>query len=224
MNVIALALSIQVAVIAPIAVHALSPGKPVAIDFGLTTIGPPPAGFTVALTGQGVPPQWVVIEDTTAPSSRNRVAAETSGDATDNRFPLLIYDGLDARDVQVTVRFKPVLGKVDQAAGVAVRIRDANNYYVVRANALEDNVRLYKVVNGKRHQFAGRDVKVPAGRWHTLGLKIEAARIDIFFDDKPLFSATDSTFAGPGKIGLWTKADSLTYFDDLTIKLIPQGD
>jgi hypothetical protein len=221
MDVIALALSIPVAVTAPIAVQAQSPGKPVAIDFGLTTIGAPPAGFTVALTGQGVPPRWIVIEDTTAPSGGSRVATETSGDATDNRFPLLIYAGLDAKDVQVTVRFKPVSGKVDRAAGLAVRLKDANNYYVVRANALEDNVRLYKVVNGKRHQFAGRDVKVPTDSWHTLGLKIESNRIDVFFDGQHLFNATDNTFAESGKVGLWTKADSLTYFDNLAITSLP---
>jgi hypothetical protein len=224
MGVNALALSILVAATAPIAVQAQSPGKPVKIGFGSTATGAQPSGFIVALTGQGVPPRWVVIEDATAPSGSNRVAAETSGDTTDNRFPLLIYDGLDAKDVQVTVRFKPVSGKVDQAAGLAVRLRDANNYYIVRANALEDNVRLYKVVAGKRHQFAGRDVKVPAGRWHTLGIKIESNRIDVFFNGRELFSATDKTLADSGKVGLWTKADSLTYFDDLTIKLIPQGD
>ena len=97
-----------------------------------------------------------------------RVVAETSGDRTNDRFPLLILDGFEARDVQVAVAFKPVSGRVDQAAGIVVRLKDANNYYIARANALEDNVRLYKVVGGKRSQFAGKDVPIPSGLWETL--------------------------------------------------------
>ena len=144
--------------------------------------------------------------------------AETSGDRTSNRFPLAILKDFEARDVEVKVHFKPVSGKVDQAAGLAVRLRDPDNYYIARANALEDNVRLYKVVDGKRQQFAGVDVEVPNGRWQELGLRVEGDRLTVSLDGEELFGATDRTFAKAGRVGLWTKADSLTHFDDLVVR------
>jgi hypothetical protein len=102
------------------------------------------------------------------------VLAETSGDRTSDRFPLAILKDFEATNVEVKVRFKPISGKVDQAAGLMVRVRDEDNYYVARANALEGNVRLYKVVDGRRRQFAGVDVEVPRGRWQELGLRSRA--------------------------------------------------
>ena len=102
-----------------------------------------------------------------------------------------------------------------------VRVRNEDNYYIARANALEDNVRLYKVVDGKRQQFAGVDVEVPAGGWQELGLKVEGDRLTVSLDGKELFGATDRTFAEAGRVGLWTKADSLTHFDDLVVRQLP---
>ena len=128
-------------------------------DFEGTQVGSVPPGFSPGLTGKGTPPAWKVIDDPTAPAGP-RVVAETSGDRTSDRFPLLILDNFEARDVQVSVAFKPVSGRIDQAAGIGVRLKDANNYYIARANALEGNVRLYKVVGGQRSQFAGKDVEV----------------------------------------------------------------
>src|SRR5437764_1953756 len=107
-----------------------------------------------AITGSGAPAQWELLADATAPSKR-KVLAQTSADKTDYRFPLAIFDAPVAADVEVAVKFKPVAGEVDRAAGIAVRLADKDNYYVVRANALEDNVRLYRVVKGQRIQFAG---------------------------------------------------------------------
>jgi hypothetical protein len=147
--------------------------------------------------------------------------AETSGDRTNDRFPLLILDGFEARDVQVSVAFKPVSGRVDQAAGIVVRLKDANNYYIARANALEGNVRLYKVVGGKRSQFAGKDVPIPSGRWETLGLGVQGDRLEVRLNGEILFEARDQTFKDAGKAGLWTKADSVTYFDDLRAEALP---
>jgi hypothetical protein len=115
------------------------------------------------------------------------------------------------------VRFKPVGGTVDQAGGIAVRLADPDDYYVVRANALEDNVRFYRVVSGRRQQIQGANLKVAANQWHMLGLRAEGDRFAVSFDDKPLFAAQDSTFANPGKVALWTKSDSVTHFDTIAI-------
>jgi hypothetical protein len=176
-----------------------------------------PPSFETGLTGKGGPVRWERLRDEDAPNGPT-VLAETSGDATSDRFPLAILENFEARDVAVSVRFKPVAGEVDQAAGLVVRLRDEDNYYIARANALEDNVRLYKVVDGKRRQFAGVDVEVPAGKWQELGLKAEGERLTVSLDGEELFGATDRTFAEAGKVGLWTKADSITYFDELIVR------
>jgi hypothetical protein len=187
------------------------------LDFDKFEMGKTPAGFSTALTGSGGPVSWVIREDSTAPSG-GKVLAQTSTDKTDYRFPLCVYDEFTAKDVEVSVKFKAVSGKVDQAAGLVARFRDKDNYYITRANALENNVRLYKVAGGSRKQFAGTKMKVPSGEWHTLKLEVKGKHFEVFFDDKLLFEADDDTFKGAGKVGLWTKADSVTYFDDLKIE------
>ncbi len=187
------------------------------LDFDTFEVGKTPAGFSTALTGGGGPVSWVIQEDSTAPSG-GKVLAQTSTDKTDYRFPLCVYDPLTAKDVEVSVKFKTVSGKVDQAAGLVARFTDKDNYYIVRANALEDNVRLYKVVGGSRKQFAGTKMKVSSGEWHTLKLEVKGKHFEVFFDDKILVEADDDTFKDAGKVGLWTKADSVTYFDDLKIE------
>ena len=120
----------------------------------------------------------------------------------------------------VSVRFKPVSGTVDQAAGLVAQLRDRRNYYLARANALEDNVRLYRVVDGRRVQFAGADVPVPRDRWQTLGLRAEGDRFEVSPDGRVLFAAADRTFADARRVGLWTKADSLTHFDALEVEAL----
>jgi len=189
---------------------------PMIIDLSSMPTGATPVGFTEALTGHGGPVRWVVLNEQSAPTG-GKVIAETSNDTADYRFPLCIYDNLTARDVSVSVHFKPVAGSIDQAGGIIVRAQDDQNYYVARANALEDNVRLYKVVAGQRRQIAGHNTKVAAGRWHTLALKVEGDLLEVVFDGIRVIQTHDATFAGPGKVGLWTKADSLTYFNELTI-------
>jgi hypothetical protein len=136
---------------------------------------------------------------------------------TDNRFPLCTLNDLSAKDVDVSVRFKAVAGKVDQAGGLVARFKDKDNYYITRANALENNVRLYKVVDGSRKQFAGVNAKVTSGEWHTLRLVANGSHFEVFFDGKSLFTADDDTLKDAGRVGLWTKADSVTLFDDLRI-------
>jgi hypothetical protein len=132
-------------------------GETVTLDFDTTAVGSLPAVFSTALTGRGAPGAWRILEDPTAPSG-GKVLAQTSTDKTSSRFPLCVYNPLTATDVSVSVRFKAVAGTVDQAAGLVARFTDQDNYYIVRANALENNVRLYKVARGDRKQFAGRDV------------------------------------------------------------------
>src|SRR5206468_8388613 len=133
------------------------------------------------------------------------------------RSPLAVYQPILAANVEVSVHFKPVAGKVDQAGGIAVRLASADDYYVVRANALEDNIRFYRVVKGSRQQIQGANLKVAPNQWHTLGLRAEGDRFTVSFDGKPLFTAQDSTFVSPGKVALWTKADSITHFDTISI-------
>jgi hypothetical protein len=186
------------------------------IEIGQMPIGSKPFGFTEALTGQGEAVKWRVLEDPSAPA--RKVIAETSRDTADYRFPLCIYDGLNAKDVKVTIRFRPVDGSVDQAGGIVARLQDPDNYYVVRANALENNVRLYKVVDGVRRQIAGKNHDVAGGVWHTLALAIEGDQLEVFFNDARLIQIRDQTFPRTGKIGIWTKADSLTHFAQIDIE------
>ncbi|MBI2840406.1 MAG: DUF1080 domain-containing protein [Acidobacteria bacterium] len=191
-------------------------GQTLAADFDKDKTGGAPPGFHSARTGQGPEGTWVVVTDTTAPSKTN-VVAQTSGDRTDYRFPLLIADHGSYKDLDLIVKFKAVDGEVDRAAGLVFRLVDANNYYVVRANALEDNLRLYHVVDGTRRQFAGANFKVTAGEWHELKVDCVGNRITCYYDGQKKIEATDDTFKEAGKIGLWTKADSLTHFDDLRV-------
>jgi 3-keto-disaccharide hydrolase len=191
-------------------------GQQLAYNFDNDPVGAPPAKFHSARTGQGSESKWAVMADPTAPSKPN-VAAQTSTDKTDYRFPLLIADEGSFRDLDISVKFKAVSGSVDQAAGLVFRLKDANNYYVVRANALEDNYRLYHVVNGSRKQFAGANFKVTSGAWHELRVEATGNKFTCYFDGTKKIEATDDTFKDAGKVGLWTKADSVTYFDDLRV-------
>ena len=189
----------------------------VAID--KMTVGAAPADFEFARSGQGRPAQWAVVADPSA--AGGRAIEQTSTDTTDYRFPLAVHKTVSSANLAVTLRFKAVAGKVDQAGGIAVRLSDADNYYVVRANALEDNVRFYRMVKGRREQLEGVNTKVTANEWHQLGLRAEGERFTITFDGKPLFTATDRTFVRAGKIALWTKADSVTRFDRIEIRTLP---
>jgi len=190
--------------------------QPIAVALGGAPPGQLPQGFSVARTGQGAPAAWSVVDDASVPEGR--ALAQTSSEQTDYRFPLAIYDGVVAKDVEVVVRFKAVAGRVDRAGGIAVRLSDADNYYVLRANALEDNVNFYHVVRGTRRQIHGANAKVASDRWHTLRLKAVGDQFTIGFNDQTLFSVSDRTFGNAGKIALWTKADSVTRFANLTIR------
>ncbi len=200
----------------PAPTGALAPAKTLVYNFDGDAAGKPPAHFHFARTGQGTEGTWVVQQDATAPSKPN-VLAQTSTDATDYRFPLAILDEGSFQDVAVSVKFKAVAGKVDQAGGIVFRLQDPNNYYIVRANALEDNYRLYHVVAGRRRQFAGVNLRVTSNQWHTLRVEVVGDEFKCYYDGELKITAKDDTFKGPGKVALWTKADSVTYFDDLEI-------
>jgi hypothetical protein len=194
------------------------------VDFDNDTAGKAPHTFKTALTGRGKTGQWVVKEVSDAPSGRN-VLAQVSADSTSYRFPVCVLDTFTGKDVDVSVRFKPVSGKVDQAAGLVWRYKNKDNYYIVRANALEENVVLYKVQDGKRTDLPlvgagrtyGKKTPVPSGKWSTLRVVAKGNQFTVYVNEKELFAVEDATFPNTGKVGLWTKADSVTYFDDLAI-------
>jgi hypothetical protein len=189
-------------------------GKQFAYDFDHNTPGQLPSKFHSAKTGGGTQEKWAVTVDPSAPSKPN-VVVQTSTDQTDYRFPMLISDEGSFQDLEVSVKFKAVSGSIDRAAGLVFRLRDPNNYYIVRANALENNYRLYHVVNGRRSQFAGANLKVTSGQWHELRVEVVGNKITCYYDGAKKIEATNDTFKDAGKIRLWTKADSVTYSDDL---------
>jgi len=183
--------------------------------FEADAVGGPPRGWILTMTGRGTP-KWTVERD-----QDGELVLKQSGKAT---YPLALKEATNIRDGFVEVRFKPISGSEDRAGGIVWRAKDANNYYVVRANALEDNVVLYKTVNGVRSsldlvgQKGGYGIKtaVPANQWHTLRVEFAGARFNVVFNGKPLFAVEDATFSQAGMVGLWTKADSVTAFSGLT--------
>lgn len=191
------------------------------ITFGGAQPGPLPKEFVSALTGNGSAGRWQVVEDASAEG--NRALAQLCEDKTDDRFPLAIYMPTLPGDLEAHVRFKVVSGSVDQAGGLALRLQSAQNYYLARANALEDNVRFYRVKGGRREELAGANVKVTANEWHTLSLRAQANRFVVSFDGKALIDARDETFSSPGKVALWTKADSVTRFDRIEISPLSES-
>lgn len=180
--------------------------------------GEVPAGWTATKTGSGKP-EWTVEKENSAPSKPN--VLKQSGEAD---YPICLKDETSLKDGFVEVKFKPVSGKEDQAGGIIWRAKDADNYYVCRANALENNVVLYKTENGKRKSLdivgrkGGYGVKEPtsSGKWHTLRVEFAGNRCKVSLNGKHLFDVDDATFKEAGKVGLWTKADSVTLFDDFT--------
>lgn len=187
--------------------------KVVSHDFEGATAGRVPKGWAVARTGTGEGSAWAVVEDKTAPKGAKALAQTAESPAA--MFNLCVADDTAFKDVEVAVALKAFKGKTDQGGGVVWRYKDADNYYVARFNPLEENYRVYKVVGGKRTQLATKEgLKTPAGEWHTLAVRMKGDRIVCLLDGKEQLEATDDTFAQAGRVGLWTKADAQTYFDD----------
>ena len=191
------------------------------VDFSGDTVGQPPKGFEFGHTANvGAPGRWVVEAE-----GANKYLAQTDADATNARFPVAVLSDVRAVDVDLSVRFRPISGRVDQAAGLVWRFQNQDNYYIVRANAREHNVVLYKVENGKRTDLPlkgegrtyGKKASVPAGQWSTLRVVAAGPLFEVYFNGTKLYDVEDKTFTQPGKVGVWTKADSITQFDDLTV-------
>ena len=191
------------------------------LDFTNEVVGQPPKGFQFGYTAKvGTPGKWVIQAE-----GNNKFLVQMDPDATRARFPVAVLSDVTAADVDLTVRFRPISGRVDQAAGLVWRYRDEDNYYIVRANALEDNVVLYKVENGQRVDLPvkgegrtyGKRAEVPSGQWSTLRVVANGRLFEVYFNATKLYEVEDATFAQPGKVGVWTKADSVTQFDDLTV-------
>ena len=180
------------------------------INFDDAKSGVPPPGWTATQTGKGKA-IWTVEKDDSAPSKPN--VLKQSGEAA---YPVCIKDDTSLKDGFVEVKFKAISGKEDQAGGLIWRCKDADNYYVARANALEDNVTIYHTINGKRTEKKRAKLKVLPNQWHTLRVDFQANQFKVSFNSKPALDWQDDTFKDAGKVGLWTKADSVTLFDDFT--------
>lgn len=176
--------------------------------------GSTPAGFSFGRTGSGALGRWTVRAEPGAPSGAN-VLAQLDTDDTDSRFPVAVMNEPSLRDVRVSVRCRTISGRVDQACGLVARYRDENNYFITRANALEDNIRLYTVHDGQRHQLASWSGRVTPNAWHDYRLEVRGDHLQVFWDGQRVLDHQDATFSDAGRVGVWTKADSVAYFDDL---------
>ena len=191
------------------------------IDFTSDTVGQAPAGFEFGHTARvGAPGKWVIEAE-----GANKYLVQADPDSTRNRFPIAVLSDVGAADVDLSVRFRPISGRVDQAAGLVWRYRDQDNYYIVRANAREDNVVLYKVENGTRTDLPvkgegrtyGKKAEVAGGQWSSLRVVATGSLFEVHLNGNKLYEVEDTTFDRAGKVGVWTKADSVTQFDDLTV-------
>src|SRR6266516_308113 len=179
-------------------------------NFDEMKTGASPPDWTATQTGSGTA-KWTVDKDNSAPSKPN--VLKQSGQAT---FPICFKNDTNIKDGFVEVKFKPIAGKEDQAGGVIWRLQDANNYYIARANALENNVTIYHTIGGKRVAFKSIKTKVKSGVWHTLRVDFGGNKFTVTFDGNKVIEATDQSFPNAGKVGVWTKADSVTLFDDFS--------
>jgi hypothetical protein len=194
------------------------------VNFDSAKPGSVPAGWTIAPNAGGAP-RWEILKDPSAPSPPY-VFAETSKYAAGDNCPLAILNKMNVKDGDLSVKVKPVTGRHDRAGGLVFRYRDPENYYLLRANALENSIVLYKVEDGKRTPLASRGAPpesfgvkhpVPFNQWSVLKVQFRGPLFSVYFNHRRLFEVLDSTFPQPGKVGLWTKADGITYFDDFRI-------
>ena len=178
------------------------------VNFDSMKAGAPPEGWTTGVTGSGSP-RWSVEADASAPSAPNVLKQSGSG-----TFPWCVLKETSIADGFVEVKFKPLSGREDQAGGVVWRWKDGNRYYVARANALENNVSLYYTEGGSRKTIKYVDAPVAGNRWHTLRVEFAGARIKVILDGNARIELDDRHIDGAGAVGVWTKADSVTLFDD----------
>jgi hypothetical protein len=188
-------------------------------DFESAPVGALPKGWTAAKTGEGEGSVWKIVEDPTAPKGARALAQTAEGPG--QLYNLCVHDESNFKDVEISVAFKSVKGEGDQGGGVVWRFSDPKNYYIARYNPLESNYRVYKVVDGKRTQLATvGGLKLAASEWHTLSIRMKENEITCSLDGQKHLEAKDDTFTKAGKVGLWTKADAQTFFDDFQAKPI----
>ncbi len=185
-------------------------------DFESDPVGSPPAGFEFGRTGGGAEGKWTVRIEKGA--DKNHVLLQESADPTDYRFPVAVLKEGAYKDVTLSVRARPLSGQVDQGFGLLWRYQDVNNYYITRCNADEDNCTIYHTVKGSRRSFLNQSVKVAKNTWHTLKLEATGDHFVVWYDGNKVLDAKDETFKEAGKVGLWTKADSVIEFDDFTVE------
>jgi hypothetical protein len=187
------------------------------VRFAKDDLGKVPAGWQAAKTGSGQGSVWKVVEDDSAPSKSGYVLAQTA-ESPSSLFNICVKDEGKYKDVDLSVSFKAMAGRRDQGGGFVWRYQDNNNYYICRMNPLEDNYRVYKVINGRRSaEFQDATVKVPLNEWHTLGAKMAGDHIECFLDGKKILDVKDSSILEAGRVGLWTKADAQTRFDQFKV-------
>ena len=180
------------------------------IDFDQTPVGSLPSGWLSGSTGGGKP-RWAVEADSTAPSKPNVLKQSGSG-----AYPWAVKQDVQLENGFVEVKFKPISGRQDQAGGLVWRWKNGDNYYVARANALENNVSLYHTTGGSRKTIKYVDAPVPSAVWHTLRVEFSGGRIRVSLDGRNTIDLEDRAISGPGAVGVWTKADSVTAFDDFS--------
>src|SRR5215211_2180155 len=196
-----------VAMLAIVSVALASPGAADTVTFADQPLGKLPKDFDQGIMGAGGPGRWEVVADQTAVGGK--ALAQLTTDKSEHRFLTAYYQPVIAGNVEVTARFKPVGGDDDQAGGVVVRLVDEKNYYIARANAMENNVRFYRVRGDVRQQLANADVKVLPRVWHTLTLRAEGDQFTVLFDGEFMHTTKDTTpFPRPaaGRVGVWTKS------------------
>jgi hypothetical protein len=187
------------------------------LRFGKDDLGKVPAGWKADRTGKGEGSVWKVVADDTAPSKTGFALAQTA-ESPGAMFNLCVAEDTKLKDVDLGVAFKAVKGEKDQGGGLVWRYQDADNYYIARMNPLEDNFRVYRVIAGKRIQLETKEsLKVPAGEWHTLRVTMKGEQIECYLDGKKYLETKDNTITDAGKVGLWTKADARSYFDDFKV-------
>jgi hypothetical protein len=178
-----------------------------------------PAEFQVGTLFDGRPAgEWIVLETDRAKSSP-RVLGQLMGKGAEHAYKTVLINGTRASDLELQVSFLPIEGKADMGGGLIWRATDDRNYYLTRANPLEQNIRIYRVVKGIRHLLKNFDQIIDVRQWHTLRVIAKGCQVQVFFDDTQVFDLCDQTFS-TGQVGLWTKSDAVTYFDDLKLQIV----
>jgi len=215
-----------------------APAAELFLDFSTLKTGPPPPEFRISLTGAGTLPDWHVLQVAAAPTLpalipespspvSETVLAQVSEDPADERFPLLIYEKESFSDFTATLKFRTVGGRTERMAGLAFRLVDEKNYYVVRASSIGNSFRFYKFVEGVRSAPIGPEIRIPSGEWHTLEVSCRGNEIRCRLNDQDTIPPLNDTSFLKGKLALWTKSDSVSHFGSLRVayealKTLPQ--